>query len=103
MQAQEFGEKMRMSFWSALPKNLLSSVYRPPATDKERHDAYEAAPFDADEGWKWVEAEKRLKRAYDEGGFPLWARTAMREAEAEARLERVRRQREMDEKAVRGS
>ena len=101
MQAQEFGEKMRMTFWSALPKNLLSSIYRPPATDEERHDAYDAAPFEVDEGWTWVEAEKRLKRAYDEGGFPLWARAAMREVEAEARVERVRRQREMDEKAVR--
>ncbi|KIJ97080.1 hypothetical protein K443DRAFT_681803 [Laccaria amethystina LaAM-08-1] len=101
--AQEFGEKMRMTFWSALPTNLLSSIYRPPATDEERHDAYDAAPFDADDGWTWVEAEKRLIRAYDEGGFPLWARTAMREVEAEARVERVRRQREMDEKAVRRS
>ena len=80
--------------------NLLSSIYRPPATDEERHDAYDAAPFEVDEGWTWVEAEKRLKRAYDEGGFPLWARAAMREVEAEARVERVRRQREMDEKAV---
>ena len=85
IQAQKFGEKMRMTFWSALPTNLLSSIYRPPAIDEERHGAYDAAPFDADEGWTWVEAEKRLKRAYDEGGFPLWVRTAMREVEAEAR------------------
>jgi len=102
-QAQEFGEKMRKTFWSALPTNLLSSIYRPPATDEERHDVYDAAAFDADEGWTWVEAEKRLMRAYDEGGFPLWARTAMREIEAEVRVERVRRRREMGEKAVRGS
>ena len=50
MQAQEFGEKMRMAFWSALPKNLSSSIYRPPATDEEHHDAYEVAPFEADGG-----------------------------------------------------
>ena len=46
-------------------------------------------------------AEKRLKRAYDKGGFPSWARTALQEVDPEARVERVRRQREMDEKAVR--
>ncbi|KIJ96088.1 hypothetical protein K443DRAFT_107811, partial [Laccaria amethystina LaAM-08-1] len=49
---QQVGEKMRISFWSALPKNLLSSVYRPPATVEERHDACEAAPFEADDGWR---------------------------------------------------
>ena len=57
MQAQEFGEKMRMTFLSPLPKNLLSSIC-PPATDKERHDAYDVAPFEADQSWTWVEAEK---------------------------------------------
>ena len=101
MQAQEFGEEMRMTFWSPFLKEILSITW-PPATDEERHDAYDVAPFEADESWTWVEAEKRLARAYDEGGFPLWAWTALREVEAEARLERVRRQREMDEKAVRG-
>ena len=75
---------MRMTFWSTLPKNLLSSIYRPPAADEECHDAYDAAPFEVDEGWTCVEAEKRLKRAYDEGGFPLWARAAMREVEADS-------------------
>ena len=50
-----------------------------------------------------MEAKKRPKRACDEGGFLLWARIAIREAEVEARVERVRRQREMDEKCGRGS
>ena len=50
MRAQQFGEKTRMIFWSALPENLLSGTYRPPATNKERHDAHDAAPFEADEG-----------------------------------------------------
>ena len=31
-----------------------------------------------------MEAEKRLKRAYDEGGFPLWARAAMWEVEVDS-------------------
>ena len=97
MQAPEFGEKMRLTFWSALPKNLLSSIYRPPAPDEECQTAYEAAPFEADEGFTWMEAEKRLKRGYEEGGLPLWAQTAMREVEAEAGVEKVRWQREMDE------
>ena len=50
-----------------------------------------------------MEAEKRLKRASEEGGVSLWARTAMWEVEAEAKLERARQQREADEKAGRGS
>jgi hypothetical protein len=101
MQAQGFGEKMQMTFWSALPKNLLSSIYRPPATEEEWNDAYDAAPFEAEDGWKSVEIEKRLKRAHDEGGFSLCARTALREVEEAERL--LRRRRDMDEKAVRGS
>ena len=44
-----------------------------------------------------VEAEKRLMRADDEGGFPLWAWTPMWELEAQTRVIRVRRQRGMDE------
>ena len=75
-----------MTFWSALPKNLLSSIYQPPATDEERHDVYDAAPFEVEEGWTCVDTDKRLKRAYYEGGFPLWARATMREVEAEARV-----------------
>ena len=45
-----------------------------------------------------MEAKKRPKRACDEGGFLLWARIAIREAEVEARVKRVKRQREMDGK-----
>jgi hypothetical protein len=86
MQAQGFGEKMQMRFCSVLPKNVLSSIYRPPATDKEQNDAYDAAPFKAEDRWKSVEIEKRLKRAHDEGGFPLCARTALREVEEAERL-----------------
>ena len=40
-----------------------------------------------------VEAEKRLMRADDEAGFPLWAQTPMWELEAQTRVVRVRRQR----------
>lgn len=42
--AKGFGEKIRMTFSSTLPKKLWSNIYRPPAT----HDAYDAAPFEAD-------------------------------------------------------
>lgn len=51
----------------------------------------------------WVETKKRLKRGHEESGFPLWARTPMRKVEAEARVERVRWQRKMNEKAGRCS
>lgn len=59
--AQEFGQKMRIPFWSAL------RIYRPAATDEEHHDAYEVTPFEADVSWTCVEVEKRPKRVYDEG------------------------------------
>jgi hypothetical protein len=101
MQAREFGEKMHDILLRATEK-LIVKYLPPPSIDEGAHDAYGAAPFEADEGWTWVEVEKRLKRAYDEYGFLLWARTAMRAVEPEAKVERVRRQREMDEKAGRG-
>jgi hypothetical protein len=86
-----------------LSATVLSSIYRLPATDEERNDAYDAAPLEAEDGWTSVEAEKRLTRVYDEGGFPLWARSAMPEVEVESMVERLRQQRDTNEKAVRGS
>ncbi|KAH6887853.1 hypothetical protein BKA70DRAFT_1376965 [Coprinopsis sp. MPI-PUGE-AT-0042] len=91
----EFGVRARRFLWSAWP-SLTSSIHRPPQGEGERQAAHQVAPFGSHENWTWQESEKRLKRAYDEGGFPLWAQTAVRELEAEARVERAKRQREID-------
>ncbi|EAU83047.2 hypothetical protein CC1G_08984 [Coprinopsis cinerea okayama7 len=93
---REFGIRVRAFLWSAWP-GLTSSIHRAPQNDDERTEGNAVAPFGIQEEWKWEEAENRLKRAYEEGGFPLWAKTALREMEAEARVERAKRQREIEE------
>ncbi|KAH7101513.1 hypothetical protein BKA62DRAFT_178593 [Auriculariales sp. MPI-PUGE-AT-0066] len=41
--------------------------------------------------WTWAAAQKRLAKAYEEGGAPRWTEQLAREAEAEARIELARR------------
>jgi len=87
---------MRSLLWTLAP-SLTSQIHRPPETEDERHDAHEVAPFGVHEEWNWEDAEKRLQRAYEEGGLPLWTKIALREVEAEARLERAKREQEVRE------
>jgi len=100
--AREFGQKMRYLLWMSAP-SLASRIHRPPETEEERHQIHAFAPFgieggsfpqSTDEEWTWEKAEDRLKKAYEEGGLPLWSQAALREVEAEARIERVKRERE---------
>ncbi|KAF8967378.1 hypothetical protein BDZ97DRAFT_1609186, partial [Flammula alnicola] len=98
--AREFGQKMRYMLWKSVP-SLTSRIHRPPETDEERQQVHRVAPFgveglgeEQEEQWNWEQAEKRLMKAYEEGGFPLWAQTALREVEAEVRVERAKRERE---------
>ena len=90
---------MRYLLWaSAL--SLASRIHRPPETEEERHQIYEFAPFgieggsSTDEEWTWEKVERRLKRAYEEGGLPLWSQATLREVEAEARIESIKREKE---------
>jgi len=85
---------MRLYLWSSLP-SLPQRILRGPETDEERQSAHAVAAYGAHEQWTWPEAEERLKRAYEEGGIGLWAQVALREVEAEARVEREKREREM--------
>lgn len=87
---------MRAFLWSAWP-SLASRIHRPSETEEERQAALQLAPFGVQEEWDAGESQKRLRRAYDEGGFSLWAQTALRELEAEARVERAKRQQEVDQ------
>ncbi|KAF9546315.1 hypothetical protein CPC08DRAFT_675562 [Agrocybe pediades] len=110
--ARTFGLRMRSILWTLAP-SLTSRIHRAPETEEERHALREVLPpsfssssppppsssleppYVEKPTWSWPEAEKRLQRAYEEGGFPLWAKVAMREVEEEARLERERREREV--------
>ena len=74
---------------------LSSRIYRPASVSDEaprstigrenRAEAVEA------HGWTWDAAEDRLRAAYDRGGVGEWAECALRELEAEEKLERTRR------------
>ena len=87
---------MRAFLWSAWP-SLASRIHRAPENEEERQAALQLAPFGVQDEWNVEESQQRLRRAYDEGGFSLWASTALRELEAEARVERAKRQKEVDQ------
>jgi hypothetical protein len=102
MKVREFGHAMRNAMWRHAP-DLTQRILRPPENEDERHQVRQVLPpllgaegegEEAQEEWSLEKSEKRLERAYNEGGFPLWAQTALRELEAEARLERAKREKE---------
>lgn len=93
-EAHEFGTKMRSFLWSMWP-SLSNSIHRGPENEEERQESLRVAPYGVDEDWNSEASEARLKRAYQEGGVSLWAQTALRELEAEARVERAKRAREV--------
>lgn len=84
---------MRTLVWRYLP-SLTSQIHRPP------HENDQGVPisdsFEPDPTWKWEEAEKRLQASYQEGGFPAWTETAIKELENEVKIERARRQKEYE-------
>ncbi|KAF9476047.1 hypothetical protein BDN70DRAFT_882959 [Pholiota conissans] len=90
---RDFGQKMRYLMWKSMP-DLTSRILRPPEFDEQhRHVALHALEDVPLETWSWEQSQKRLQRAYDEGGFMLWAQMALREMELEARVEREKRER----------
>ncbi|KAF9057020.1 hypothetical protein BJ165DRAFT_2358 [Panaeolus papilionaceus] len=95
--AREFGQLMRTTMYTALP-SLSSQIRRSPESEEERLDSLRLVPLGTEDTWTWEEADARLKKAYDEGGFPLWAQAALREMEAELRTERKKREREVQER-----
>jgi hypothetical protein len=76
---------------------LSSQLHRPldlteiDATRSNSPDLADSQP--EDENWSWPAAEARLKKAFDKGGYSGWAQAAIVEVEAEARSERLKRQR----------
>ena len=85
---------MRSIFQMTVP-GLRSRLYRLPETDDERYQE-DSQEFALQQEWNREEAEERLKKAYEEGGMTVWAQTALRELEAETRVERNRRNREQE-------
>lgn len=93
---------MRSIFQTTVP-GLRSRLYRLPETDDERYEIQTqevAFPSAIEQDWNWEDAEERLKKAYEEGGITLWAQAALRELEAEARVERLNRDREEEASLV---
>jgi hypothetical protein len=89
---------MRSIIQTTLP-GLRSRLYRPPESDDEHYDVQTQGatlPATIAQDWNWEEAEERLKKAYEEGGITVWAQAASRELEAEAIVERTKRDREQD-------
>ncbi|KAF9444729.1 hypothetical protein P691DRAFT_806943 [Macrolepiota fuliginosa MF-IS2] len=88
----------RMRYWTnKYLGGITDRIHRAPESEEERRAALDVAPFGVGaEEWTWDDAEKRLRQAYDQGGFTLWAQVALREVETEARAERAKRQREIE-------
>jgi len=97
---QEFATRMRSWVVTRMP-GLSARLHR--ASAAEDHTATIAnAPnlldtaivvderTDAAE-WSWPDAEKRLKMAFEQGGFSGWAEAVTQELEAESRVERRKR------------
>lgn len=85
LQTEEFGKSMRRTLLEKMP--VLTSRLHRPAEDADQ-------PADltgSEEQWEWEAAQQRLTEAFDKNGFSGWAKTALKEVEAEDRLERWKR------------
>ena len=74
---------------------LLSRVHRPPEGEGDGEAGQQVKVLlDGDVGsvWKWEDAEKRLRDAYDKNGFSGWTEVVLKELEAEGELERLKRE-----------
>lgn len=74
---------MRKTVLEKMPV-LASRLHRPAEDDHQVEDM-------AEETWEWNAAQQRLTEAFDKNGFHGWAETALKEVEAEDRLERWKR------------
>ncbi len=80
------------TFLSKSVPSLSFAINRPFSLDEEGPESHHEVVTSAlRENWKWENAEKRLKCAYEEGGVALWAQIALQELDAEVRLEREKR------------
>lgn len=69
------------------PSVLSSRIHRVLEEDtKDEHSTVDLA------NWNWEDAEKRLTDAYKDGGIVAWGEVALKELQAEERIERMRRE-----------
>jgi len=88
-QAYEFGTKMRTFLSDSVPSLSFAINNRPLSLDERPESSHHGVVLKED--WNWENAEKRLERAYEEGGVALWAQVALQELDAEVGLERERK------------
>ena len=70
---------------------MVAGIYRP-------SDGVTPPSVQACDEWSWPEAEKRIRKAYEEEGFAGWIKAALVELEIEAHIER--RKRGLDKSSV---
>jgi hypothetical protein len=85
---------MRTFLSNSVP-SLSFAINRPLSSDEGPESHHGVVTSALKEDWDCENAEKRLKRAYDEGGVALWAQIALQELDAEVGLERERKSREV--------
>ncbi|KAE9393307.1 hypothetical protein BT96DRAFT_1023076 [Gymnopus androsaceus JB14] len=93
--AQDFHRKMRQIVWTRIP--VLSSRIHRMVEDNENDE-----PTVDLRDWSWEAAEKRLQDAYDNEGIVAWGEVALKELQAEERVERLKRK-ELEDVARRKS
>ena len=76
---------------------LSSRIHRRIAGDVddgvEEEQVYPALDGGVDTAWTFEDAERRLRAAFDRNGISGWAEAALNELEAEAEMERLKRER----------
>jgi len=80
---EEFATRMRSIMLERMPV-LSSRIHRLTAEEDTDDTMHEHTK------WEWDSAQKRLSEAYDKDGFYGWAETALKEVEAEGKLERLK-------------
>jgi hypothetical protein len=86
---KDFADRMRHSVRTHVPA-LSSRIHRSLERAEVDHPALDC-PDSQDMDWGWPAAEARLKKAFDNGGWAGWADAAIKEVEAEAKMERMKR------------
>ncbi|TRM69771.1 hypothetical protein BD626DRAFT_563493 [Schizophyllum amplum] len=86
---RQFGRRMRLMILEKMPM-LTSKIHRTP--DDPLPDGPASSPVQEDQNWNWDDAETRLRRAFETGGFASWAETVAKEVETEDRIQRRKHQ-----------
>ncbi|KAJ3712556.1 hypothetical protein DFJ43DRAFT_56147 [Lentinula guzmanii] len=81
---QEFAREMRRIVLTRMP--ILSARIHRALNNGDDDDGPEDTT-----NWNWEDAEKRLKDAFEKDGLMAWAEVALKEIQAEERLERSKR------------